>query len=105
MSYRKLFAVLFLISASFEARAAISVERADYKAGVLVVRGQTTEANETVTLDGIYRAHSNRLRKFQFRIRYRPHNCTVRLTAGSDIFHATVVHCRPMRSRVRPRGM
>ena len=48
----KLFAVLFLISTSFEARAAISVERADYKAGVLVVRGQTTETNETVTLDG-----------------------------------------------------
>jgi hypothetical protein len=97
--------VLFLISASFEARAAISVERADYKAGVLVVRGKTTEANETVTLDGKYRAYSNRSRKFQFRIGYRPRKCTVRLTAGSDIFHATVTHCKPMRSQVRPRGM
>lgn len=101
MSYKKLFVVLFLASLSVEARAAISVERAQYRAGVLVVRGQTTEANKTVTLDGIYRARSNRMRKFQFRIRYRPRNCTVRLTSGSDIFHATVAPCRPMRSRSR----
>ena len=99
MFFMRLFAVTILLSISFEARAAISVKRAEYNAGLLVVRGQTTEANETVTLDGIYRAHSNHSRHFQFRIRYRPRNCTVRLTADSDIFHATVAHCRPMRSR------
>ena len=104
MLFIRLFAVTILLSISFEANAAITVKRAEYKAGILVVRGQTAEANETVTLDGLYRAHSNRLRSFHFRIRYRPRNCVVRLTTGSDIFHATVARCRPMRSRSVPGG-
>ena len=105
MLYKQLFLALVLISMSAEVRAAISVERADYKAGVLVVTGQTTNSNQTVTLDGIYRARSDRSRSFQFRIRYRPRNCTVRLRSGPDIFHATVANCQPMRPRLRPGSM
>ena len=47
---------LALICASFDARAAISVDHAGYKGGILTVDGHTTKAHQTVTLDGIYRA-------------------------------------------------
>lgn len=88
---------LALICASFDARAAISVDHAGYKGGILTVDGHTTKAHQTVTLDGIYRARSDGSGSFRFRIRYRPLHCTMRLRSGTDIFHATAGNCRPMR--------
>ena len=61
-----------LICTSADARAAISVDQAGYKAGILTVEGRTTKAHQTVTLDGIYRARSDGSGSFRFRIRYRP---------------------------------
>lgn len=97
MLHKLVFIVLALISISADARAAIIVERADYRAGVLVVSGQVAKPHRTVTLDGIYRTRSDRSRRFQFRIRYRPYNCTIRLRSDADIFHAAVANCRPTR--------
>ena len=88
---------LALICTSAAARAAISVDHAGYKGGILTVEGRTTKAHQTVTLDGIYRARSDGSGSFRFRIRYRPLHCTMRLRSGTDIFHATAGNCRPMR--------
>ena len=94
---RLLLAGLALACASADARAAISVDSASYKAGLLTVEGHTSKAHQTVTLDGIYRARSDESGSFRFRIRYRPHHCTMRLRSGMDIFHATAGNCHPMR--------
>ena len=83
--------VSFMASA---AHAAISVQRAEYKGGVLVLSGKTSQPHTTVTLDGTYKARSDSERSFQFRIRYRPSNCTVRLQSGVDIFHARLSQCQ-----------
>ena len=50
---------LALICTSADARAAISVDHAGYKGGILTAEGRTTKAHQTVTLDGIYRARSD----------------------------------------------
>jgi hypothetical protein len=88
---------LALICTSADARAAINVDHAGYKGGILTVEGRTTKAHQTVTLDGLYRARSDGSGSFRFRIRYRPLHCTLRLRSGTDIFHATAGNCRPMR--------
>ena len=56
---------LALACASADARAAISVDSASYKAGLLTVEGHTTKAHQTVTLDGIYRARSDKSGSFR----------------------------------------
>ena len=90
-------ALVALVATSAEASGAITVDQAIYRAGILIVKGQTSSAYRTVTLDGIYRVRSGSSRFFQFRVRYRPHNCVVRLRSGTDIFHAEVANCRRIR--------
>jgi hypothetical protein len=52
MLHKLLFVAVALISISTDARAAINVERAEYRAGILVVVGRTAKPHQTVTLDG-----------------------------------------------------
>lgn len=96
MRHKSYLVIFALFGLSTAASASISVERADYKSGILIVTGHTTKAHQTVTLDGIYHARSDRARSFHFRVRYRPHKCKARLTSGTDIFHVTAANCRPM---------
>jgi hypothetical protein len=93
--HKLFFVAVSMISISTDARAALVVEQAEYRAGTLVVRGKTAMAHQTITLDGLYRAQSDSSGEFQFLIHYLPHNCAVRLRSGADIVHAAVAKCRP----------
>jgi hypothetical protein len=75
------------------ARAEITITRAEYAAGVLVVRGETSEPGQRVTLDGRYRTRTDRFKEFRFRIRYLPRDCTVSIRAGREVRPAVVANC------------
>ena len=75
------------------ALARIAVTHAEYAAGVLVVRGETSHPGQRVTIDGRYDERTNRAKQFRFRIRYLPADCTIRIQAGEEIKHADVTNC------------
>jgi hypothetical protein len=78
-----------------DARAAISVEEVEYAAGVLVVRGRTSEASQRVTLNGRFSEWTDRNKRFRFRVRFLPPDCLVTLRAGREVHSATVDNCKP----------
>ena len=84
---------------SAPARAEITVFKARYAAGVLVVNGETSRPNQRVSLDGRYFTRTNKYKKFLFRVRYLPNDCTVRITAGGERRPAVVAGCS---IKVRP---
>lgn len=75
------------------ARAEISVKEAGFAGGVLVVRGETGQASQRVTLDDRYVERTNRLKEFTFRIRYLPRDCMVAIKAGTETYNAVVSNC------------
>lgn len=79
---------------STPAAAEITVTRAEYKAGVLVVRGETSRSNQRVTLDRRYSTRTDRNNVFRFRIRYLPGDCTLSIRAGQQVRPAYVANCR-----------
>ena len=83
------------------AAAAITVTRADYGGGVLVVKGRTSRANEPVRLDNHYVERTNRAGMFTFRIRYLPRNCTVQLRAGREARSVAIDDCQPPKRTLR----
>ncbi|MCC6887881.1 MAG: hypothetical protein IT536_05035 [Hyphomicrobiales bacterium] len=83
------------------ARAEITVLRAEYAGGVLVVRGETSRPNQIVTLDRRYRTRTNRYGEFRFRIPYLPSDCLVTIRAGQEVRPARVANC-DMRLRGLP---
>ena len=93
---RLLLAGLALACASADARAAISVDSASYRAGTLTVEGHTSKARRTGDARrNLSSALGLESGASQFRIRYRPHHCTMRLQSGMDIFHATAGSFHP----------
>ena len=77
------------------AQAEITLTRAEYAAGVLVVRGETSRPNQRVTLDGRYSTRTDRFKEFRFRIRYLPPDCSISLRAGLEERPAWVANCLP----------
>lgn len=93
----------FLLTASISTAAAeISIRRAEFSAGVLVVHGDTSKPHQTVWLDRRYSERSNRFGDFTFRIRYVPNDCTIQLAAGEDIRTAFVTGCSVPAPAYRP---
>ena len=84
------------------ARAEITIDSARYKAGVLVVRGKTSEP-QTVVLDGRFRKKTFPNNRFLFRLHYLPNNCRIRLQAGSDEVRTDVQNCKRV-GRATPPG-
>ena len=76
-------------------RAEITVTRAEYGAGVLVVAGETSRPNQRVTLDRRYTTRTDRNNRFRFRIRYLPSDCSATLRAGREVRPAVISNCRP----------
>ena len=74
-------------------RAEITVTRAEYAAGVLVVAGETSRRNQKVTLDRRYTTRTDRNNRFRFRIRYLPRDCTATLRAGRQVRPAVISNC------------
>ena len=88
-----------ILAGTVIARAEITITRAEYAAGVLVVRGETSQPNQQVTLDGRYRTRTDRYKEFRFRIRYLPLDCTVSIRAGQNVRPVGVTNCSAPRMR------
>lgn len=86
-------AVTALLASSATARAEITINEAEYAAGVTVIRGETVRPNQLVTADRRYRTRSNRVGRFTFRIRYLPDDCIVSLRAGRVTRPVTINNC------------
>src|SRR5438067_550026 len=54
------------------AYAKITIRQAQYTGGMLLVRGETARAGQTVTLAGRYKTRTDRNGRFRFRVRYLP---------------------------------
>jgi hypothetical protein len=92
--YQALILTFFALGLSSAAQAEISVTHGEYAAGVLVVRGQTSQPNQRITLDGRYSERTGDNKEFLFRIRYLPKDCVVRLKAGMETRIATIANCQ-----------
>jgi hypothetical protein len=75
------------------ASADITVMKAEYAAGVTVIRGETERSFAEVTLDRRFSTTANRFGEFEFRLRYLPDDCTVSLRAGRDTRPVTINNC------------
>lgn len=95
-------AVAFL--STVPAGAEITVTRAEYAGGVLVVRGGTSQANQRVTMDGRYSTRTNRSMEFRFRVRYLPNDCGVTIRAGREVRPVRVSNCDMVGTRQRKTG-
>ena len=85
----------FIFGLVLPAHAEITINRAEYKAGVLVVRGETSERGQRVTLDGRYSARTDRNNRFRFRVRYLPRDCIAKIRAGQEVHPAVISNCNP----------
>lgn len=83
------------------AAAEITITKAHYAGGVLVVAGETSRPNQRVTLDRRFTTRTGRNKNFTFRVAYRPRDCIASIRAGSDVHPAVVANCRP---RLRREG-
>lgn len=95
------------IAASTAANAKISITESQYAGGVLVVRGRTSQAQQTVTLDELFSETSDAAGRFTFRIRYLPHNCKVELKSGIDEYSVLIANCfndQPVTTKPALRG-
>lgn len=88
--------------ASDAALADITIAKAQYAAGVTVVRGETERPFALVTLDKRYSTRANRYGEFRFRIRYLPNDCIVDIRAGRDTRPVTLNNCFLPGRGVRP---
>ena len=77
------------------ARAELKIVEAEYKGGVLVVRGETSKPGQIITLDGRYQERTGRQGEFRFRVRYLPRDCKIELRSGEEMSPAVVANCKP----------
>ena len=75
--------------------AEITIEESSYSAGVLTVRGETSQPDQRVTLDGRYAEWANRYGRFTFRVRYLPADCLAQIRAGQEERPAYITNCNP----------
>lgn len=73
--------------------AEITITESDYAAGVLVVRGQTSQSHQQVILDGRYNTDTDSGRQFVFRVRYLPPGCTADIRAGGETRQVDITNC------------
>lgn len=78
-----------------DALAEITIEESHYSAGVLTIRGETSQPNQRVTLDGRYSEWTNGYGRFTFRVRYLPGDCLAQIRAGSDERPTYITNCNP----------
>jgi hypothetical protein len=77
------------------ASAEITVEESNYSSGVLTIRGETSQPNQRVTLDGRYAEWTNRYGGFTFRVRYLPGDCLAQIKAGQEERPTYIANCEP----------
>lgn len=77
------------------ALAEITLEESNYSAGVLTIRGETSQPNARVTLDGRYSEWTNRYGGFTFRVRYLPDDCLAQIRSGQEERPAYITNCKP----------
>jgi hypothetical protein len=85
--------LLIALVGTVPAQAEITITRAEYAGGVLVVQGETSQPNQRVVLDGHYDTRTDRNKRFRFRIPYLPADCTVSIRAGQQTRPASVANC------------
>jgi hypothetical protein len=88
-----LLAASLMITMSSLAQAEITLTRVENEGGVLVVRGETSQRNQLVTVDGRYRTRTDRYKEFRFRIRYLPRDCSIKIRAGQEERPARIANC------------
>lgn len=76
-----------------DALAEITIEESHYSAGVLTIRGETSQPNQRVTLDGRYSEWTNGYGRFTFRVRYLPGDCLAQIRAGADERPTYITNC------------
>jgi hypothetical protein len=77
------------------ASAEITVQESNYSSGVLTIRGETSQSNQRVTLDGRYAEWTNRYGRFTFRVRYLPGDCLAQIKAGQEERPTYIANCEP----------
>jgi hypothetical protein len=83
------------LTVPFSARAEITVMQGEYAGGVLIVRGETSQPNQRITLDDRYTEWTDDNKRFRFRIRYLPADCIAKLEAGRDVHPIYITNCEP----------
>ncbi|MDQ2081103.1 hypothetical protein RA307_13010 [Xanthobacteraceae bacterium Astr-EGSB] len=73
--------------------AEITITQSEYAAGVLVVRGETSQPNQRVTLDGRFDTRTDSVSQFVFRVRYLPPDCTADIRAGRETHPVVITNC------------
>jgi hypothetical protein len=77
------------------AAAEITITQGEYESGMLVVRGETTQPHQRITLDDRFVARTDRNKRFLFKVRYAPRDCLVEIKAGIESRVAYIANCEP----------
>lgn len=77
------------------AYAKITIRQAQYTGGMLLVRGETARAGQTVTLAGRYKTRTDRNGRFRFRVRYLPRDCLLDVRLGPELDLVSIANCKP----------
>src|SRR5262245_22979160 len=75
--------------------AKITIRQAQYTGGMLLVRGETARAGQTVTLAGRYKTRTDRNGRFRFRARYLPRDCLLDVRSGPELDLVSIANCKP----------
>jgi hypothetical protein len=93
--YCSWFTVALLLGPSGAAHAEITIHEARYAAGILFVRGETSQPMQRLTLDGRYHTRTDRNKRFSFKVRYVPRDCIADIRAGTQVHPAVIANCEP----------
>jgi hypothetical protein len=86
--------VALLLLSTTPSFAEITLEVAEYEAGILRIEGRTSHPNGEISLDGRFAQKANQFGAFEFRIEYLPNDCTISLFDGEDTRTAAIQGCR-----------
>lgn len=75
------------------ALAELIIEKAEYKAGVTEIRGETEAAFQEVVLDGRYTTVSDASGSFVFWVRYLPLDCVINVKVHDEVHPAYISGC------------
>ena len=91
---RELYVVSVLVAVSCStAYAKITIRRAEYSGGMLLMQGETARTGQKVTLEGRYSTRTDRNRRFRFRVRYVPLDCLAEVRAGLELYLTSIANC------------
>src|SRR5919201_4106869 len=77
------------------AYAKITIRQAQYTGGMLLVRGETARAGQTVTVAGRYKTCTDRNGRFRFRARYLPRDCLLDVRSGPELDLVSIANRKP----------